>query len=307
MGLRRKRGSALLQSKLALTAIGTSACFCDRAGAQGSKTQDDQESGRTTSQTWWCCWCGPDAVAIMWTSFACNGPRAEAALVLADRGRLVPLSRISVFCHRNLPVHSTSSTGRFRRAHWMVANGRWDREHQKMVTCTIDPNAKNAAYSGGSTTKGGDSSRSAVVFIPFCQLPAFSLGVLKKFQTGGAARVVSFPIKARGGRTPMAGPQGLPSATWIYPPGTLVTSTVFETMPFWRVRKEKSRARIMGMTWSLLLPANRCYRSMNCRWSESLGRVVEVSPFPARAKTASAEPERSLLRTSATSPFADPI
>ena len=53
--------------------------------------------------------------------------------------------------------HSTISTGSFPASHGMVANAWWDREQQKMTTCTADPNAKNTAYAGG-TTKGGDSA-----------------------------------------------------------------------------------------------------------------------------------------------------
>ena len=53
--------------------------------------------------------------------------------------------------------HSTISTGAFPASHGMVANAWWDRDAQKMVTCTSDANVKNVAYAGGST-KGGDSA-----------------------------------------------------------------------------------------------------------------------------------------------------
>src|SRR5258707_12182966 len=102
----------------------------------------------------------------------------------------------------------------------MVANAWWDRGEQKMVTCTNDPNAKNAAYAGG-TTKGGDSAWRM-------QMPAFAEEL--KFQTGGAARVVTFSVKARSAIT-MAGHKGS-SGTWINPPGPLVTSFAFEPQPF---------------------------------------------------------------------------
>src|SRR5580692_10754960 len=39
--------------------------------------------------------------------------------------------------------HSTISTGAFPATHGMVANAWWDRETQKMVTCTEDPRATN--------------------------------------------------------------------------------------------------------------------------------------------------------------------
>src|SRR5258706_666767 len=53
--------------------------------------------------------------------------------------------------------HATISTGALPATHGMIANAWWDREQQKMVTCTADPKAKNAGYAGGST-KGGDSA-----------------------------------------------------------------------------------------------------------------------------------------------------
>src|SRR5438445_7594477 len=82
--------------------------------------------------------------------------------------------------------HATISTGAFPATHGMIANAWWDRDSQKMVTCTFDPNVKNSAYAGGSTT-GGDSAWRM-------RLPAFSDEL--RFQSGGSARVVTFPLKA---------------------------------------------------------------------------------------------------------------
>src|SRR5215472_9520740 len=58
--------------------------------------------------------------------------------------------------------HSTISTGALPASHGMIANAWWDRETQKMVTCTFDPQASNIAY-GGATTPGGDSARRMLV------------------------------------------------------------------------------------------------------------------------------------------------
>src|SRR5258708_11217125 len=133
--------------------------------------------------------------------------------------------------------HSTISTGSFPASHGMVANAWWDRGEQRMVTCTTDPNAKNTAYAGGAT-KGGDSAWRM-------QMPAFAEEL--RFQAGGAARVVTFSIKARSAIT-MAGHKGA-AATWIDPPGTLVTSSVFETMPFVEeFAKENTVAQDYGKT-----------------------------------------------------------
>src|SRR5215475_12530532 len=52
--------------------------------------------------------------------------------------------------------HATISTGSLPATHGMVANAWWERESQKMVTCTMDPKASNLAY-GGAATLNGDS------------------------------------------------------------------------------------------------------------------------------------------------------
>ncbi len=58
--------------------------------------------------------------------------------------------------------HATISTGAFPATHGMVANAWWDRQDQKMVTCTADPdpNVKNIGYAG-ATPKGADTATSA--------------------------------------------------------------------------------------------------------------------------------------------------
>src|SRR5580704_15810901 len=103
--------------------------------------------------------------------------------------------------------HSTISTGAFPATHGMVANEWWDREKQKGVTCTSDPNVKNAAY-GGASVKGGDSAARML-------MPAFAEEL--KYQSGGGTRVVTFSLKARAAIT-MAGHQA-DAVTW-FEPGT---------------------------------------------------------------------------------------
>ena len=44
--------------------------------------------------------------------------------------------------------HTTISTGALPATHGMVANAWWDRDTQKMTTCTADPQAKNVGYAG---------------------------------------------------------------------------------------------------------------------------------------------------------------
>src|SRR5580698_3120262 len=138
--------------------------------------------------------------------------------------------------------HSTISTGAFPATHGMVANAWWDRETQKVVTCTADPNAKNTGYAGIST-KGGDSAWRM-------QVPAFAQEL--KFQTGSATRVVTFSLKARAAIT-MAGHKG-DAVTW-FDGGGLVTSSVYGTMPFIEAYASVHPVKAdYGKTWALTLP-----------------------------------------------------
>src|SRR5438045_152991 len=141
--------------------------------------------------------------------------------------------------------HSTISTGALPAMHGMIANAWWDRDSQKMVTCTSDPKAKNSAYAGGTAT-GGDSAVRMLV-------PSFAEEL--KFQTGGATRVVTFSLKARSAIT-MAGHKG-DAATW-FDSGSWVTSNVYGTMPFIEeyVKAHPVKADY-GKTWRLSLPENQ--------------------------------------------------
>jgi hypothetical protein len=115
--------------------------------------------------------------------------------------------------------HSTISTGSFPSSHAMVANAWWDRETQKMVTCTADPNAKNSGYAGVSEKDGDSAWR--------MEIPAFAEEL--KFQTNGATRVVTFSLKARAAIT-MAGHKA-DAVTWA-DSGGWVTSSVYGAVPF---------------------------------------------------------------------------
>src|SRR5215471_11442115 len=139
--------------------------------------------------------------------------------------------------------HATISTGSFPATHGMVANAWWDREQQKMTTCTADPNVANTAYAGGST-KGGDSAWRM-------QVPSFAEEL--KFQSGGGTRVVTLSIKARSALT-MAGHKA-DSATWMDPSGALVTSPGYGPAPFIEeFAKKNPVAQDYGKTWSEFLP-----------------------------------------------------
>jgi predicted AlkP superfamily pyrophosphatase or phosphodiesterase len=192
------------------------------------------------------------------------------------------------------PGHSTISTGSFPLSHGMVANAWWDREQQKMVTCTSDPTAKNTAYAGGSA-KGGDSAWRM-------QVPAFAEEL--KFQTGGGTRIVTFSIKARSAIT-MAGHKG-DVVTWIDPPGTLVTSSVFGAVPFLEdFAKKNPVAEDYGKTWSPSLPETAYLYDETAVGAATVDGWTTSFPHALSGKEGGVSPDAAFYEQWATSPFAD--
>jgi predicted AlkP superfamily pyrophosphatase or phosphodiesterase len=192
------------------------------------------------------------------------------------------------------PGHSTISTGAFPASHGIVANAWWDREQQKMATCTNDPNAKNSAYAGGSA-KGGDSAWRM-------QMPSFAEEL--KFQSGGATRVVTLSVKARAAIT-IAGHKG-DSVTWIDSPGTLLTSSVYGTMPFVEeFAKKQPVSQDYGKTWSLSLPRTAYLYDETATGARALDGWTTTFPHALRGKEGGAAPDAAFYEQWATSPFAD--
>jgi predicted AlkP superfamily pyrophosphatase or phosphodiesterase len=190
--------------------------------------------------------------------------------------------------------HATISTGSFPADHGMVANAWWDRDQEKMTTCTADPNVKNTAYAAGST-KGGDSAWRM-------RIPSFAEEL--KFQAGGATRVVSFSAKARAAIT-MAGHKA-DAVMWLDPSGALVTSPAFGTAPFIEQFAEQNPiTKDYGKTWSLSLsPKVYLYDepAVGARIPEGW---TGTFPHPLRGKEGSAAPDAAYFEQWAMSPFED--
>ena len=189
--------------------------------------------------------------------------------------------------------HATISTGAFPATHGMVANAWWERDTQKLVTCTADPRAKNVGYAGVSA-KGGDSAWRMLV-------PSFAEEL--KFQTGNGTRVVTFSLKARAAIS-LAGHRA-DAATW-FEGGGLVTSSVYGTMPFIEAYASAHPVKADYLkTWTLALP-ERAY------WYDerALGAVPPEGwelafPHPLRGKAGATEPDEAFYGQWTTSPFAD--
>lgn len=189
--------------------------------------------------------------------------------------------------------HATISTGAFPATHGMVANAWWDRETQKMVTCTADSQVKNLGYAGVSP-KGGDSAWRMLV-------PSFAEEL--KFQTGNATRVVTFSLKARAAIS-MAGHKG-DAVTWV-DAGGLVTSSVYGTMPFIEAYASAHPVKAdYGKTWSLSLPQSTYWYDEKATGAVAPEGWDLTFPHPLKGKAAGSEPDEAFYSQWSTSPFAD--
>ncbi len=176
-----------------------------------------------------------------------------------------------------------------------MANAWWDRDAQKMVTCTSDPNAKNIAYAGG-TTKGGDSAWRM-------EQPSYAEEL--KFQTGGATRVVTFSLKARSAIT-MAGHKG-DAATWFdTSTGALVTSSVYGTVPFVEeFAKKHPVSEDLGKVWSLSLPESAYFYEDKAFGAAEVDGWGSGFPYALKGKGDTAKADEAFYEQWATSPFLD--
>jgi predicted AlkP superfamily pyrophosphatase or phosphodiesterase len=189
--------------------------------------------------------------------------------------------------------HATISTGALPATHGMIANAWWDRDTQKMVTCTADPNAKNSGYVGAAA-KGGDTAWRMLV-------PSFAEEL--KFQTGGATRVVTFSLKARAAIT-MAGHKA-DAATW-FDGGGWMTSSAYGTMPFVEDYAKAHPVKAdYGKTWRLSLPESDYWYDEKATGAGPPEGWELSFPHALRGKAAAAEPDAAFYEQWASSPFAD--
>jgi predicted AlkP superfamily pyrophosphatase or phosphodiesterase len=194
--------------------------------------------------------------------------------------------------------HATISTGALPATHGMIANAWFDRESQKMVACTTDPNVKNSAYAGGSA-KGGDSAWRL-------RVPAFSDEL--RFQGGGATRVVTFSLKARAAIT--MGGHKADAVTW-FDGGSWVTSSAYGTMPFVEeFAKSHPVKNDFGKSWELTLPKSSYLYDEKATGAVGPPDWQPTFPHTLKGKTGSAEAdsgevEGAFYEEWGTSPFAD--
>jgi len=201
--------------------------------------------------------------------------------------------------------HSTISTGSFPATHGMVANSWWDRDLQKPVTCTSDPNAKNSAYGGASFKEGDSESGEKEGGNSGLRLMLPSFADELRFQSGWGTRVVSFSLKARASIS-LAGHQADGVVWFDDSTGAWVTSDRFGTLPFLDDYVKRNPVRKdYGKTWTLRMnEKNYIYPK------EAIGSVPPDGwdrsfPHPLRGKTGVGDPDGYFYKQWKTSTFAD--
>jgi predicted AlkP superfamily pyrophosphatase or phosphodiesterase len=191
--------------------------------------------------------------------------------------------------------HSTISTGSFPATHGMVANAWWDRDTQKMVSCTADPKVKNIGY-GGLATSGGDSAWRM-------QIPAFAEEL--KFQSAGPTRVVTLSLKARAAIT-MAGHKADAAVWFDGATGAWTTSSAYSVAPF--VEKYTTQHPVkedMGKTWALALPASAYLYDEKATGAVPPAGWELTFPHALRGKGGSGEADAEYYEQWSSSPFAE--
>jgi len=191
--------------------------------------------------------------------------------------------------------HATISTGALPATHGIVANAWWDRDSQKMVTCTADSSVQNVAY-GGAVVKGGDSAVRLLI-------PSFAEEL--KFQTGEATRVVSFSLKARAS-IPMGGHKG-DAVVWFDPSvGAWTTSSAYPVAPFVEeYAKSHPVKNDYGKAWALSLAPKAYLYGEKARGAVAPDGWDLTFPHPLRGKVAGSEPDAAFYQQWESSPFAD--
>ncbi len=143
------------------------------------------------------------------------------------------------------PGHSTLGTGTFPYQHGMVLNQWYERDTDKVVTCTEDSSVTEVSY--GNLKGGGDSAKRM-------RMPTLAETMRRNVK----ARVVTMSVKARSA-IGLAGHEG-DSVVWLDERGAWETSTAYAKTPIaWLSAFVKGNpvTRDADKVWERTLPVNR--------------------------------------------------
>ncbi len=213
---------------------------------------------------------------------------------LVERGAWFRLAAYPYWSTRTCVGHATISTGAFPATHGIIGNTWWDREANRQVTCTEDPQAKSVSYDG--LTEAGNSAARLLM-----RTLAEELGA----QASDPARVASFSLKARSAIM-LAGHRGT-VVTWFgEKTHAWMTSTAYATGSaafMARFVKGHPVEADFGKVWERALP-ERAYLYRDAAPGERPPRGW-TSTFPHVLKGSDEKPNEAFYALWGTSPFAD--
>jgi predicted AlkP superfamily pyrophosphatase or phosphodiesterase len=198
--------------------------------------------------------------------------------------------------------HSTISTGAFPATHGMVANEWWDRDQQKLVTCTGDAAVRNIPYGAAPSADAVEANQAPGDSAVKMLVPSFAEEL--KYQTSPAGRIVTMSLKARAAIA-LAGHQA-DSVTWFDSTGAWITSSAYPQSPFVdEYAKFHPPSADYGKTWSPLLPDSAYLYEKIAAGAGPPSGFGEAFPHPLRGTKDSQRPDRTYYSQWATSPYAD--
>lgn len=143
------------------------------------------------------------------------------------------------------PGHVTIGTGTLPYRHGMIGNAWWDRDTERSVTCTSDPDSLEVSY--GTSAGAGDTAKRMM-------MPTLAETMRAQLKS----RVAAMSMKARSA-IGLAGHSG-DFVTWFGDRGTWETSNMFSQAPVpWFVGylKANPTARDAEKVWERALPLER--------------------------------------------------
>jgi len=179
------------------------------------------------------------------------GPRWTGGLArVVKEGAYFDHAAYPYFHTITCPGHATMSTGTYPVTSGIPLNAWWDRETEKEVQCTSDPDAPQIGHKPGAekTPAGGHSAK-------FLRVPTFA-DILRQ-ELKPTPRVVSLSIKPRAAI--MLAGHGGDVVLWYTPEGGATTSMAFAKGPIPFVSKfalmNPTREELTG-EWTRMLPAS---------------------------------------------------
>ncbi|GAC1702005.1 MAG: alkaline phosphatase family protein [Candidatus Acidiferrum sp.] len=215
---------------------------------------------------------------------------------LLDQGAWFREAAYSYAATETCVGHATIATGALPATHGIVSNAWWDRDQQRSITCTEDPNAKSVGYAGASIAGDGDTAWRL-------QVPTFADEL--RFQRGGpVARVATFSLKARAAIM-LAGHQADAVAWFDSSTGAWATSSAYGAPQFLEdyIKAHPAKADY-GKTWTTSLSDKDYLYDVGSGAPPNTARSITF-PHELKGTSRGNEPDTAFYKIWQASPFSD--